>query len=102
MAKLDEKIMRIEACVRELAQDREDFEKGKVPLQLDARIAKTWVRQFDQVIGVLTAMVDDWKEVAGLRPERNTSRTAANGIEQGNAREGTRSPPSNPGSTDDQ
>ncbi len=104
MATLDEKIARVEACVHELAQDREDFDKGKIPLQLDARIAKTWVWQLDQVLSLLTAMLDDWKDVSALNQETDKHRAevAGNGVEKGNRHTGTRNPPSNEGSTDDQ
>ncbi len=60
--------MRIEACVRELAQDRAEFAKG-IALEVDARVVKTWVRQFDQVTALLTAMLDDWKELSGITPD---------------------------------
>ncbi len=104
MAKLDDKLRRIEAYVREFAQDRDDFDKGKIPLQLDARIAKTWVRQFDQVISLLTAMLDDWKDVAALSQETDKHRAEVdgNGVQKGNPHTATRTPPSSEGSTDDQ
>ncbi len=104
MAKLDEKIMRIEACLHELVQDREDFDKGKVALQLDARIAKTWVWQLDQAIELLTAMLDDWKEVSpdGAKWEAKRSEASGNGMQKGNPSAGTRRVPGDQGSTDDQ
>ncbi len=82
MATLDEKIARVEACVRELAQDREDFDRGKIALQLDARIVKTWVWQLDQVLSLLTAMLDDWKEISAHNPEceKHRAESPGNGI----------------------
>jgi len=64
MAKLDEKIIRFESYLRQLADDRENFAKGEMELAIDGRIVKAWVRQLDQVATLLTAMVDDWKEVS--------------------------------------
>ncbi len=99
MPNLDEKIMRFETYVRELAQDREDFYKEKIDLRLDARVAKTWVWQLDQVTAFLTGMLDDWKEVSGER-DKHSPGDAENGIEKG--KRGTRSIPNDQGSSDDQ
>ena len=74
MAQLDEKITRIEACVRELAQDREDFDKGKIALQLDTGVVKASARQLDQATTQLTAMLDDWKDVGAKDAECGNER----------------------------
>ena len=92
MAKLGEKIERIELYKCELALDREDFSTGKIGLQLDARVAKTWVRQIDQVISRLTEMLDDWKEVAALSQDSNKDAAAGNVITTKKSGNGSASP----------